>query len=186
MRRHLQLFVFALISTLLLGAGVVAADSGLSGPDHEGCEEIEATIRSTADFDNFTTAGVIEGDLDGTTMLTGDVSSIAVVDGGTLSPLRPTLSYTAELEITTEDGVLTTRTVGVFEQGPNGVGTQFENIVSGTGEFSDASGYLFLNFTADETGANFTSAVTGVICGVDDSDPDDDDDDDSDHDDDDD
>jgi len=185
MKRSIQLFVVALASTMLLGAGIVAADSGHSPSDHEGCEDIEATIRSTADFDNFTTAGVIEGDLDGTTMLTGDVSSIAVVNGETLPPLRSTVSYTGQLEITTEDGVLTTRTVGVFEQGPNGVGTQFENIVSGTGEFGNASGYLFLNFIADETGANFTSAVTGVLCGADDDSNDDDDDDDDSNDDDD-
>jgi hypothetical protein len=41
--------------------------------------------------------------------------------------------YTADLEITTKKGTLTTRSVGVFEGMPFGLGTQFDRVIGGTG-----------------------------------------------------
>jgi hypothetical protein len=68
------------------------------------------------------------------------------------------------LEITTRKGTLTTRGIGVFETAPSGIGVQFDRVLGGTGLFAGATGVLYYTFTADETGAAFTSVVSGEIC----------------------
>jgi hypothetical protein len=78
--------------------------------------------------------------------------------------VNPTFSYTGDLLITTVKGTLTTRSVGVFESGAFGRGTQFDRVIAGTGLYSGAEGFLSFNFEADATGAAFTSTVTGEIC----------------------
>jgi len=71
--------------------------------------------------------------------------------------------YTADLEINTKKGTLTTRSVGVFEGMPFGLGTQFDRVIGGTGIFEGAEGNLFLKFEAHETGGAFVSGVSGKI-----------------------
>jgi hypothetical protein len=63
--------------------------------------------------------------------------------------------YTADLEITTKKGTLTTRSVGVFEGMPFGLGTQFDRVIGGTGPF--------FKFEAHKTGGTFVSGVSGKI-----------------------
>jgi hypothetical protein len=130
-----------------------------------GCRAIEATLFSSADFNAFTAEGIIVGDLDGSIMFTGDPNSVAQITSQTFPPLNPTTSsFTSQLEITTDDGMLTTRGVGVAEFGPFGVGAEFHRIIAGTGAFSEATGTLYFNVVADETGANFVEDVSGEIC----------------------
>ena len=78
--------------------------------------------------------------------------------------MKPISSYTGDLQITTPKGTLTTRSVGVFEGGPFGRGTQFDRVIAGTGLYSGASGFLYFNFEANDTGAAFTSSVVGEVC----------------------
>jgi hypothetical protein len=128
------------------------------------CEEIEATLTSTADLSTFTTAGTIRGDLRGTTSFTGDASSLTPISGPSSPPLNSTFSYTGDLIITTRKGTLTTRSIGVFELVPFGVGTQFDRVISGTGKFQGATGLLYFNFTANSDLSGFTSSVAGELC----------------------
>ena len=113
------------------------------------CEQIQATLTSTADLSTFTTTGTIRGDLKGTTQFTGDASSLTPISGLSSPPLNPTFSYTGDLVITTKKGTLTTRSVGVFEFVPFGAGTQFDRVIAGTGKFQGATGLLYFNFTAN-------------------------------------
>lgn len=130
-----------------------------------GCRDIKATLFSTADFSTFTAEGTIVGDLDGSISFTGDPNSVAQITSATFPPLNSTTSsFTSQLEITTDDGMLTTRGVGVAEFGPFGVGAEFHRIIAGTGAFSEATGTLYFNVVADETGANFVEDVSGEIC----------------------
>ena len=131
------------------------------------CHQINTTLRSVADLENFTTEGEIQsGFLKGTTKFVGDGDSLLPPITSTPSPpIEPlTFSYTGDLTITTTKGTLTTRSVGVFEGVPFGFGTQFDRVLGGTGLFEGAVGNLFYNFTADETAAAFTSQVSGEIC----------------------
>jgi hypothetical protein len=124
------------------------------------------TLTSTANFNNFTTSGTISGDLEGTTFFQGDASSLTPVSGNTAPPLNPTDHYTGDLTITTRQGTLVTRSVGVFEFAPNGLGTQFDRVLSerSTGKFTGATGQLYFNFVANSTLSGFASTYTGQIC----------------------
>ena len=130
------------------------------------CHKINTTITSVANFTDFTTVGEVKsGFLKGTSMFAGDPASLTPITSASSPPLEPnTFSYTGDLTITTKDGTLTTRGVGLFEAVPFGIGTQFDHVIGGTGLFEGASGILLFSFEADETGAAFTSAMTGEIC----------------------
>jgi len=146
-----------------VGAWVVAAPSvGAAGR----CQTLKGTLTSTANFTNFTTSGTISGDLEGSTFFQGDASSLTPVTGTTSPPLNPTDHYTGDLTITTKLGVLVTRSAGVFEFAPNGLGTQFDRVLSdrSTGRFAGATGQLYFNFVADSTLSGFSSTYTGQIC----------------------
>lgn len=154
---------FTLLVLLLLAWGILLTERA----DAQGqCHKINTTQTAVADFLNFTTQGEVKsGFLKGTTLFTGDASSLTVIDGDVSPPLEEdTFSYTGDLQITTAKGVLTTRSVGVFEAIPFGRGTQFDGVIAGTGIFEEAAGHLYFNFVADETGAAFTSSVSGEIC----------------------
>jgi hypothetical protein len=155
----------------LLGVGVMAVASGVltrtvpaeaDGP----CHTIHATQTAVADFEAFTTAGgITSGLLKGTTRFIGDRASLTPISGTDSPPIKPlTSSYTGDLKITTRKGTLTTRSVGVFEGVPFGVGVQFDRVIEGTGVFEGAEGVLFFRFEADDTGAAFTSSVRGEVC----------------------
>jgi hypothetical protein len=130
------------------------------------CHNINAAMTSVADFTNFTTAGEIKsGFLKGTTKFTGDPAAVTQITSAVKPPVTPeTFSYTGDLEITTKKGILTTRSVGVFEAAPFGRGAQFDRVIAGTGVFAGATGFLHFDFVADETGGAFSSSVTGQVC----------------------
>jgi len=108
------------------------------------CHKINTMQAVVADFATFTTDGEIRsGLLKGSTKFTGDPLSLSPITGTNSPPVAPpTFSYTGNLEITTHDGTLTTRSVGVFEAIPLGVGTQFDRVIGGTGLFDGAKGFL--------------------------------------------
>jgi hypothetical protein len=131
------------ITSLLVGLIVVAGGMlpGSRQAKAEGqCHQINTTQTVVADFATFTTA----------------------TNSPPVEPL--TFSYSGDLEITTHDGTLATRSVGVFEGVPFGVGTQFDREIGGTGLFNGASGFLFFIFEADSTGEAFVSSVSGEVC----------------------
>jgi hypothetical protein len=128
------------------------------------CQEIKASQTVSADLSSFSTTGTIRGTLKGTTQFTGDSTSLTPVLGTFVPPLNPTLSYTGTLVITTRKGTLTTRSVGVFENVPFGVGTQFDRVVAGTGRFQGATGVFYFTFKANGDLSDFTSSVTGELC----------------------
>ena len=143
---------------LLDASGSVAASSS--------CAAVAGTLTSTANFSNLTTHGTISGDLEGTTFFQGDPSSLTPVTANTSPALSPTEHYTGDLTITTKHGLLKTRSVGVFEFVPNGLGTQFDRILGdqSTGKFAGTTGHLYFNFQLDSAGTMFTNTYTGQIC----------------------
>jgi hypothetical protein len=157
------------VTSFLVGLIVVAGGmpTGSRQAKAEGqCHKINTTQTVVADFATFTTDGEIKsGFLKGTTKFTGDQSSLSPITSTNSPPVEPlTFSYTGNLEITTPGGTLTTRSVGVFEGIPFGVGTQFDRVIGGTGLFNGANGFLFFIFEADSTGGAFVSSVSGEVC----------------------
>ena len=150
--------ILVVVGTLLMATEPVEAKGQ--------CHKINTTLTSVADLAAFTTEGVIKsGFLKGTTQFTGDPVSLSLITSVPSPPVEPlTFSYTGALTITTDKGTLTTRSVGVFEGVPFGLGSQFDRVVGGTGIFEGAKGNLFYNFEADDMGQAFVSAVSGEIC----------------------
>ncbi|MEP6730868.1 MAG: hypothetical protein ABJE10_09530 [bacterium] len=156
-----------MVVSLWIGSTAVACDASSPDPTqvNDRCHEINAIQTVMADFSNFTTAGVIKsGFLAGTTKFTGDASSLTQLASTTASPVRPISSFTGGLLITTPNGTLTTRSVGLFEPGPFGRGTQLDRVIAGTGQYGGADGSLYFTFEADSTGSAFTSSVVGEVC----------------------
>jgi hypothetical protein len=107
--------------------------------------------------------GEVDGNhgLRGTTYFRGE-------QGALFPPTAPTFrSYVGTFEYTTSSGTLTMREMGMTEP-PNasnpesGVVNAFQRIVSGTGEFAGATGYLFVSgFNRNQ---QVVTTVRGEIC----------------------
>jgi hypothetical protein len=165
MSKHIVGPFAVLLAVAATIAELVAAIPGVFAASR--CEAVTGTLVSTANLSNFTTQGTISGDLEGTTFFHGDQSSLTAVTASASPPLNGTDHYTGDLTITTKQGVLTTRSVGVFELIADGLGTQFDRILGdrSSGRFAGASGQLYFNFAANDTLTAFTSTYTGRICG---------------------
>ena len=150
---------------ILLVIGLVATGLLLIAPDQaraqDQCHKINTTQTSVINADFVAVGEFKSGLLKGTSKFTGDLNSLKPIPDPE-SPLAS--SYMGILEITTGKGTLTTRGIGVFETVPSGIGVQFDRVIGGTGLFAGADGFLYYTFTADETGAAFTSVVSGEIC----------------------
>lgn len=174
MSRHPSLYVsaFAIVLGLLLVPSAVSADDDDDGGVK--CKNVKGSLTSVADLANFTTEGTIRGSFRGATSFVGDGASLAPIMSAQSPPLAPTFSYTGDLTIHTKKGSITTRGVGVFELIPFGLGTQFDTVIDGTGDFAGATGFLQFSFRANAAADGFVSSYTGQICRVKNGDDDDD------------
>ena len=127
------------------------------------CQKINTTDTGTFDQTTFTAQGTTRsGPLKGSFAFTGDPTSIADVLSDIVQ-LQTSSSYAGTTVFTTSSGTLTANDVGVYEPGMGGRGVQLSRVASGTGTFSDATGYLVFSSSSTD-GVHFTSTVTGQIC----------------------
>ena len=109
---------------------------------------------------NGTTSGTITqgGRLNGTTQA-------VFTSPFTLTPDPTTFSFTDDLTVTTNKGVLKTHNVGIFD-----VATGLFSIIAridpnaSTGDFAGATGVLYINGKTTDGGATFQAEITGEIC----------------------
>jgi hypothetical protein len=131
------------------------------------CRAVHATIvdasapEGCTSVFNFCAAGTVEGNrgLNGTTYF--------VLDGVTAPPTTaPGFSVTSGVLVyTTNVGTLTVRETGVSKvtgHPSNGVLTSIQEIISGTGKFSGATGTLYNNAT--DINSTFHSTIRGTLC----------------------
>ena len=109
------------------------------------------------------TTGTISGagPLNGASFFT----ALALAPGAGLSPLVPpsTLSYTGDFVITTKQGTLTLRDVGIADFA-NALFTELDSITSGTGKFAGASGNWFISGFITGGGTGFDGDFDGQLC----------------------
>lgn len=109
--------------------------------------------------DGATTDGIVTngGFLNGTT-------HAVFTSGFTSTPDPTTFSFTADLTITTDKGILTLSAVGIFDV-VNGVFTDISRVVGSesTGIFEGATGILFISGKTTD-GINFEDVIIGEIC----------------------
>ncbi|MDQ3666835.1 MAG: hypothetical protein M3410_09690 [Acidobacteriota bacterium] len=79
--------------------------------------------------------------------------------------LRTIVSYTTDVTVKTNRGVLKTHNVGIFDFA-TGLFTEIARIDPNTssGRFAGATGVLFTSSKTTDGGATFESRVTGEIC----------------------
>lgn len=156
----------ALIFVTPLFSGTASAQQLPAAP---ACKAVHADLleaRSTVGCkpgDDVCFLGVVDGNhgLRGTTYFKGE-------QGAFFPPSAPTFrSYVGSFEYTTANGVLTMREFGLSEpftasNPESGVVNAFQKIVSGTGEFEGATGYLFVSgFNRNQ---QVVTTVHGEIC----------------------
>jgi hypothetical protein len=140
----------------------VAAAPALAAPEGNGdCAQIHAVIIDAQVTDGctspnkFCAAGVVIGDhgLTGKTYFTTDSAILG-------PPTRPgSIAASGIIVYTTSRGTLTARESGLS------LGTYFSNfdeILSGTGDFAGATGHFWL--AGQQVQSHFETDVTGVLC----------------------
>jgi hypothetical protein len=111
--------------------------------------------------------------------LTGGGGSGTITQGGGLNgttqavftsmftptPDPTTFSFTDDLTITTDKGVLKTHNVAIFDVA-RGVFSAIDRIDpnASTGDFAGATGVLYINGTTIDGGATIQAEITGEIC----------------------
>jgi hypothetical protein len=76
-----------------------------------------------------------------------------------------TISLTDDFTVTTNQGVLKTHNVGIFDV-VLGLFSEIARIDpnASTGASAGATGVLYINGTTDDSGATFQAEITGEIC----------------------
>jgi hypothetical protein len=160
---------FNVCLTMAVVVGLLAAPAGAQeAPPAQSCKAVHADLvetRSTVGCkpaDSFCFLGEVDGNhgLRGTTYFKGE-------QGAFFPPNAPTFrSYVGNFEYITEHGTLVMREYGLTEpqnsDPESGVVSAFQKIVVGTGEFSGATGYFFVNgFNRNQ---RIVTTVRGEIC----------------------
>ena len=142
----------------ILGALLVTAvvtTSALAGD----CQSVKG-IESVVNNGNGTTSGTITegGKLNGTTQT-------VFTSGFTPTPDPNTFSFTDELTLTTNKGVMRTHNVTLFDV-VKGVFTALARIDpnTSTGDFAGATGVLYISGNTPDGGATFQGEITGSMC----------------------
>jgi hypothetical protein len=141
------------LGALLITA--VVATSALAGD----CRSVKG-IESVVNNGNGTTSGAITegGKLNGTTQT-------VFTSGFTPTPDLSTFSFTDELTLTTNNGVLRTHNVTLFDV-VNGVFAALARIDpnTSTGNFAGATGVLYIGGRTTDGGASFQGEIMGSMC----------------------
>jgi hypothetical protein len=124
-----------------------------------GCQKATGSESVVNNF-NGTTSGTITqgGNLNGTTQT-------VFTNGFTPTPDPNTVSFTDDLTLTTNKGVLRTHNVTLYDMA-NGVFSAIARIDpdASTGGFAGATGVLYINGRTTDGGATFQGGITGDIC----------------------
>lgn len=123
------------------------------------CKKSKGNLSVVNNF-NGTTSGTITqgGSLNGTTQA-------AFTSAFTPTPDANTFSFTDDLTVTTNRGVLATHNVGIFDVA-TGLFSAINRIdpSASTGDFAGATGALYINGKTSDGGATFEAEITGNIC----------------------
>ena len=123
------------------------------------CQKAKGNL-SIVNNGNGTTSGTLTqgGKLNGTTQA-------VFTSAFTPTPDPNTFSFTDDLTVTTNKGVLQTHNVSLFDVA-NGVFSAIARIDpnASTGDFAGATGVLYVNGKTTDGGATFQAEMTGEIC----------------------
>lgn len=159
-------------SFLIMALSIAVASGLTTGAKATECKQIHAQIISSQTTTGCSspiglcTAGNIDGNqgLSGSTFFTGD----SAAPGPSTAPnAAATISYSGVLEITTNQGTLTTRDSGIFDTSTGtptgGFFSSFDTVIDGSGTYQGATGDFFIGGKTID-GQFVTSVITGELC----------------------
>jgi len=154
---NLKIRILATFALVALTIGLFSSSQSASA--FRGCQKAKGNL-STVNNGNGTRSGTISqgGRLNGTTQA---VSTSTF----TPTPDPTTFSFTDDLSITTNRGVLQTHNVAIFDAA-TGLASAIARIDPNTsrGDFEGATGVLYINGKTTDGGATFQAEITGEIC----------------------
>ena len=150
--RTAAVFAFVALTIGLISTSHSVSASGV-------CQKVKG-YESAVNNGNGTTNGTITlgGRLNGATQT-------VFTSGFTPTPDAATFSFTDDLTLTTDKGVLQTHNVTLFDAA-NGVFSAIARIDpnAGTEDFAGATGVLYINGRRTDGGATFQAEIAGEIC----------------------
>lgn len=145
------------LALIALAVGLLSSSPTVSAVSQ--CQKAKGSL-SVVNNGNGTTSGTITqgGKLNGTTQA-------VFTSAFTPTPDPSTFSFTDDLSLTTNKGVLKTHNVGVFDTAA-GLFSAVNRIDpnASTGDFAGATGVLYVNGKTTDGGATFQAEITGEIC----------------------
>lgn len=123
------------------------------------CKQAKGSLAVVNNFSGTTSGTVTQGGkLNGTT-------EAAFTSPFTSTPDPGTFSFTDNLALTTNKGVLRTHNVGIFDIA-NGLISAINRIDpnASTGDFAGATGVLYINGKTTDGGATFQAEISGEPC----------------------
>ena len=148
-----------MLATFTLVALTIMFSSSQTASAVSSCQKTKGSL-SIVNNGNGTTSGTITqgGRLNGTTQA-------VFTSAFTPTPDPNTFSFTDDLTVTTNMGVLQTHNVSLFDTA-NGVFSAIARIDpnTSTGNFAGATGVLYINGKTTDGGATFQAEITGEIC----------------------
>lgn len=163
-RKGAKLIMLTFKNRMLATFALVALTIGLFSSSQpvlavSDCQQVKGN-EGVVNNGNGTTSGIITqaGRLNGTTQT-------VFTSAFTPTPAPNTFSFTDDLTLTTNKGVLQTHNVTLFDAA-NGVFSAIARIDpnTSTGDFAGATGVLYINGKTADGGATFQGEITGQIC----------------------
>ncbi len=146
-------------------AMVLVSLSATASAHESRCKKIHADldeIQSTQGC-NPGLASCFLGEVDGNHGLRGTTHFAADSAVSTSPSTSPNfIIYSGPFEYRTARGNISVRETGATTRGPEGVVTAYQQIVSGTGDFTGATGHFFVS--GHKTGGTIDTFVNGEIC----------------------
>ena len=147
------------LATLALAVLAVGLFSSLRSVSAFGdCHKVRGTLSAVNNGASATGVITQGGKLNGPTLAVH-------TSGFTPTPDPTTFSFTDDLSVTTDKGVLRTHNVVIFDVA-RGLFTAIARIDpdASTGDFAGATGVLYLNGRTTDGGATVQAEITGEIC----------------------
>ncbi len=143
------LATFALVALTIGLFSLAQSASAVSG-----CKKVKANLSGGGGSGIITQGGKLNG-----------TTQAVFTSAFTPTPDPTTFSFTDDLTVTTDKGVLKTHNVAIFDVA-RGVFSAIDRIDpnASTGDFAGATGVLYVNGKTPDGGATIQAEITGEIC----------------------
>ena len=150
----MKLIIRTLAMFALVALTIGLFPSGQSASPVSDCKQVKGNLSGGGGNGTITQGGILNG-----------TTQAVFTSMFTPTPDPTTFSFTDDLTITTDKGVLKTHNVAIFDVA-RGVFSAIDRIDpnASTGDFAGATGVLYVNGKTPNGGATIQAEITGEIC----------------------